>query len=333
MERTATTMLRIGEWRVDPRSGQISRGGQSARLDVRATRLLTCLAERAGEVVSIDDLLSQVWHGVIVGPDSVYQAVASLRRQLGDDPKQPAYIETVPRLGYRMVATVTPLPGEQMGVQGNADPSAVRAETTATAREAETPQKDVQSTPWRSRGRIAWVRARFLWGGAIVCAALIAVVIYGRIASNRHAVASAGASFPQKSLAVLPFLDLTEGMKEEEFADGMTEELIDKLSKIPDLKVPAPTSSFYYKGKQIELAEVAKALGVTYLLDGSVRKSGGRVRIAARLVRADNGYVIWTETYDRPWEDLILIQDDIAGDVTNSLRVSIESAPEQGSSK
>jgi TolB-like protein/DNA-binding winged helix-turn-helix (wHTH) protein len=327
----ATTLLRIGEWRVEPRSGQLLRAGQTARLDVRAMRLLMCLAERAGQVVSIDDLLNQVWPGVIVSPDSVYQAVASLRRQLGDDPKQPAYIETVPRLGYRMVATVSALENEGSLNQSIANKIAEDGlSQTSTS---------VPATPLPARARItpnritpAWVRS--LWvAAAIACVTLIAILIYDRIGNNNRSVANAVASLPQKSLAVLPFLDLTEGMKEEEFADGMTEELIDKLSKIPDLQVPPPTSSFYYKGKQIAIADVAKALGVKYLLDGSVRKSGSRVRIAARLVRADNGYVIWSETYDRPWEDLILIQDDIAGDVTNSLRASIEGGSDRGSQK
>src|SRR5712664_363586 len=108
MERRTATMLRIGAWCVNPTSGQISRDGETARVEVRTMRLLLCLAEHAGEVVSIDDLLNQVWSGVVVAPDSVYQAVALLRRLLGDDPKQPAYIATVPRLGYRMVARVSP---------------------------------------------------------------------------------------------------------------------------------------------------------------------------------------------------------------------------------
>src|ERR1700735_3337093 len=107
MERPPTTMLRIGTWCVNPTSGQISRDGESARLEARTMRLLLCLAEHAGEVVSIDDLLNQVWSGVIVTPDSVYQAVTSLRRLLGDDPKHPTYISTVPRLGYRMIAAVS----------------------------------------------------------------------------------------------------------------------------------------------------------------------------------------------------------------------------------
>ena len=108
MDRPTVIPLRVGAWRVDPRLGQISREGEVVRVEARTMSLLLCLAERAGEVVSIDDLLDQVWSGVVVTPDSVYQAVASLRRLLGDDAKQPAYIATVPRLGYRMVAAVSP---------------------------------------------------------------------------------------------------------------------------------------------------------------------------------------------------------------------------------
>ena len=106
----------------------------------------------------------------------------------------------------------------------------------------------------------------------------------------------------------------------------MTEELIDKLSKIQGLRVPSPTSSFYFKGKQVPVGDIAKTLGVAYVLDGSVRKSGARVRIAARLVRAENGYVAWSETYDRPFGDLLMVQDDIAGEVTKALKASIDAS-------
>src|SRR5713226_6407180 len=118
MERPTTTMLRVGDWCVNPASGQISRNGETARVEVRTMRLLLCLAEHAGEVVSIDDLLDHVWSDVTVAPDSVYQAVASLRRLLGDDPRQPAYIETVPRLGYRLVATVSPWTDQSVSQTG-----------------------------------------------------------------------------------------------------------------------------------------------------------------------------------------------------------------------
>jgi transcriptional activator of cad operon len=114
----------------------------------------------------------------------------------------------------------------------------------------------------------------------------------------------------------------TQAMGEEYFADGMTEELIDRLSKIPGLRVPPPTSSFYFKGKKMKVGEIAKSLGVAYVLDGSVRKSDDTLRIAARLIRADDGYVIWSETYDRPQANKLLVQDDIASEVTKALRAS-----------
>jgi len=129
---------------------------------------------------------------------------------------------------------------------------------------------------------------------------------------------------------------LTDDMSQEPFADGMTEELIDKLSKIPGLRVPPPTSSFYFKFKlwprskgseQITIAEIAKALGVAYVLDGSVRKSGTRVRVDARLIRAENGFVVWSEVYDRPFDDILMVQDDIAGEVAKALKSSIEARP------
>jgi len=88
--------------------------------------------------------------------------------------------------------------------------------------------------------------------------------------------------------------------------------------------VPAPTASFFYKGKQLPVAEIARALHVSYVLDGSVRKSGDTLRVAARLVRADDGYVVWSENYDRPLDDKLMVQDDIANEVTSALRASID---------
>ena len=123
---------------------------------------------------------------------------------------------------------------------------------------------------------------------------------------------------------MLPFLDLTEGMKEEEFADGITEELIDRLNKVPGLHVPAPTSSFYFKNKHVPVGEIAKELRVAYVLDGSVRKSGAKVRVAVRLIRGENADVVWSETYERPWNDILTVQDDVAGEVIKAVKTSIE---------
>jgi transcriptional activator of cad operon len=280
METPVTTSLRIGAWSVDPASGLISRGAETDRLDDRAMRLLLCLAGRPGQVVSIEELLDQVWPDVAVSADSVYQAVTSLRRLLCDDPRKPSYIATVPRQGYRMVAAVS--------------------------------SEAADAQPPRHGRETAWLGI----AAAIVGVALGALLlVHGRLADSAE---------PQNSVAVLPFLDLTDRMRHEEFADGMTEEIIDRLSKVPGIQVASPTSSFYFRGKRVPVPDIARMLGVAYVLDGSVRISGERMRVAVRLVRAKNGYVVWSEAYDRPFDDALMVQDDIAGEVTKALRASIQ---------
>ena len=312
-EMPNTNVLRIGDWTVNSNSDQISQGGETARLEIRSLRLLLYLAEHAGEVVSIEELLNKVWAGVTVSPDSVYQAVTTLRRALGDDPKRPKYIATVPRLGYRMVAKVT-LSADHALSDTDREPHASSSDLTVA-----NPHPSSQSPHSRTRFMLAI--------GIALCItlAVFLILLRGRAATNNQSVTLTNASSLPHSIAVLPFLDLTDKMNEEPFADGMTEELIDKLSRVPDLKVPGVTSSFYFRGKQIPVADIAKTLGVSYVLDGSVRKSGPMLRVAARLVRADSGYVVWSETYDRPFKDKIWVQDDIANEVTKALRTSIQS--------
>jgi transcriptional activator of cad operon len=309
MDRPTAIPLRIGAWYVNPASGQISRDGETVRLEARTMRLLLCLAEHAGEVVSIEELLEQVWSGVIVTPDSVYQAIASLRRQLGDDPKEPTYIATVPRLGYRMVAPVSPWVDEPMAPMA---PAPAMTDATSTGVIAGEPAPGL-----RRRAGVLAVAA-----GALCVTLIAAFLLFNKSGNKVHA--SPTAAIPPKSVAVLPFLDLTsQKMDEEYFADGMTEELIDKLSKIPGLHVPAPASSFYFKGRRMAVADMAKSLGVVYVLSGSVRESDAGLRVAVRLVRADDGYVVWAEVYDRPSDNKLLVQEQIAVEVTKALKVEI----------
>lgn len=263
--------LRIGEWRVDPAAGTISRRGEVVRVEERAMRLLLELAARPGEVVSIDDLLERVWAGVIVTPDSVYQAVASLRRQLGDDPRESRYIANVPRLGYRMVAKVA---------------------------------------PWTDAAPP--VRRSYLTAGVLTFASLI--LLGGAYVLTRPAAAPA-----PTPVGVLAFLDLTPSMDQEPLADDVTEGVIDRLSKNPKIRTPGFRSVFYLKGKHKSVAEAASFLHVAYVVEGSIRKEGPNIRVAARLVRADNGYVIWTQNWDRPLAEVRKIDDAIAAGVTEAL--------------
>jgi transcriptional activator of cad operon len=309
VDRPTANALRVGDWCVSPAVGQISKDEQIVRLDARTMRLLIYLAERAGQVVSSEELLAEVWAGVVVTQDSVYQAVASLRRLLGDDARQPQYIATVPRLGYRLIARVVPWDEQSWlsvdASEGLPEPATVEAPVDVPVVEA-----------------VRLRQPRRTMTGIAIAVALVCVIVAAIMTVRRESTERAAAD---RSVAVLPFLDLTtQDMNEEYFADGMTEELIGRLSKIPGLRVPAPTASFYYKGKQLPVTEIAHALGVTYVVDGSVRKSGSTARIAARLVRASDGYVVWSETYDRPFDDKLAVQEDIAAEVTRAFRTALD---------
>jgi TolB-like protein/Tfp pilus assembly protein PilF len=127
----------------------------------------------------------------------------------------------------------------------------------------------------------------------------------------------------EKSVAVLPFLNMSDDKNNEYFSDGLAEELIDLLAKVPGLHVPARTSSFYFKGKQTTITEIAQALGVANVLEGSVRKAGATLRITTQLIRIKDGHHVWSETYDRKVDDIFKIQDEIAGSVVNALKISL----------
>jgi TolB-like protein len=130
-------------------------------------------------------------------------------------------------------------------------------------------------------------------------------------------------AIPEKSIAVLPFVDMSEKKDQEYFSDGLAEELLDLLAQVPDLRVPARTSSFYFKGKSDDIASIAQKLRVAHVLEGSVRKAGNTIRVTAQLIRADNGYHLWSKTYDRGIKDIFKVQDEIAAAVVDALKARL----------
>src|SRR5216110_3042472 len=130
-------------------------------------------------------------------------------------------------------------------------------------------------------------------------------------------------AIPEKSIAVLPFVNMSSGKDQEYFSDGISEELLNLLAKVPQLKVAARTSSFSFKGKGVEIPKIARQLRVANVLEGSVRRSGDQLRITAQLIRAAEGYHLWSETYDRKMDDIFKIQDEIAGEVVKELKVKL----------
>jgi TolB-like protein len=130
---------------------------------------------------------------------------------------------------------------------------------------------------------------------------------------------------PERSVAVLPFLDMSEKKDQEYFADGLAEELLDLLAHVPDLKVPARSSSFFFKGSSVRVRAVAHDLGVTYVLEGGVRKAGDTIRVSVQLVRADSGYQVWSDTYERNIRDIFKVQDEISAAVVDALKLRLSS--------
>ena len=204
------SVVQVGEWIVHPALDSISRGTETQKLEPRAMRLLMCLVDSAGDVVSVDRLLTEAWAGVVVGSASVYEAVSQLRKLLGDADPQPTYIATVPRKGYRLIATVRRATGPAYASQARVMPRA-----TAPSRRV-------------------WVVA-----SAFVALALVAAYFLGDKAwFSRHTTAKretpvATVLVSDKSIAVLPFVDMSEKKDQEYFSDGLAEELIDHLCGAP----------------------------------------------------------------------------------------------------
>jgi TolB-like protein/class 3 adenylate cyclase/Flp pilus assembly protein TadD len=185
----------------------------------------------------------------------------------------------------------------------------------------------------RSLGEGGKSETRFPWHEIVVVLLLLAALIGGAFLwfhragtpekTTSEKPAAATPSIPEKSIAVLPFVNMSEDKTNESFSDGISEELLNLLAKVPQLQVAARTSSFSFKGKGAEIPEIARQLHVANVLEGSVRKSGDHLRITAQLVRAAEGYHLWSETYDRKMEDIFKIQDEIAGEVVKELKVKL----------
>jgi TolB-like protein/predicted Zn-dependent protease len=181
----------------------------------------------------------------------------------------------------------------------------------------------------------------------VVVAAVIAVgyVAGGRFWTSKRGVVGAGvprasgpapvasSDIPDKSIAVLAFVDMSAKHDSEYFSDGLSEELIDRLAQSPDLRVVARTSSFYFKGKQATIADIAKTLGVANVLEGSVRKSGKALRVAAQLIRAADGVHIWSQSYDRNLADIFQVQEDLADRVAQALNATLHGGAPQPDSQ
>ncbi len=284
---TEARQIRIGAWTATPSLNLLERETRSVKLEPRAMDVLMFLAQHAGEVVSIEQMIAAVWQGAVVGDGSVYLAIRQLRQSLDDASEGSSYIETIPKRGYRLTVRVEHLQQD---------------EDTTDAAALTAPSPTRRSFP-------RW------W---IVAAASAAALLVLALTSRKMTTPTSPAS-----VAVLPFDNLSSDPEQEYFADGMTIELLNKLSRVSDLRVTGPTSSFHFKGRNENPRETAAALGVEHLVEGSVRKAGERIRITASLSSAQSGQQLWAQTYEHNLEDVFAIQDQIAQSVADALQVKL----------
>ena len=296
--------FRLGPWVVTPRTGHIEKQGQTVRLEPRVMEVLVVLAGQPGELVERDYLLDRVWVGRAVSDEPLTQCIALLRRALDDNPKDPQFVQTVPKRGYRLIAEVSPL----------RDPES-------------------QTTGDGGRGRF-FTRRR---GVGLAITAAIGVgfgyLAYDQFISNpvdiepgerlEEVTESTTRNRPEKSIAVLPFVNLSAEAEQEYFSDGLAEEILVALTRIPGLAVTSRTSSFAYKGDNRSLRKIAQELNVNYVLEGSVRKASDRVRISAKLIDATSDLPLWSNTFDRELDDIFAIQDETARAIGQALRFQL----------
>jgi TolB-like protein/DNA-binding winged helix-turn-helix (wHTH) protein len=305
--KTPPPRFRIDDLEVDIGKAEVSRGDGKIALPKLSFDLLCALINAAPAIVTNEDLLHQVWPGLLVSPESVAQRVKLLRSAIGDDSQQPRYILGVRGRGYRLI----PLP-ERL-----ADSLPPRSEATNLSNSTPSLAMPLpQAVPTRRAGRVGKLMAV----AAIVLGAIGGAGIVGwHYWSLSRTAQPATVAMADRSIAVLPFVDMSEKKDQEYFGDGMAEQIIDLLVKIPGLRVIGRTSSFQFKGKTADLRSIAEQLGVANVLEGSVRKSGDRVRVTAQLIDSRNGTPRWSQTYDRDFSEVLKLQDEIATKVVREV--------------
>jgi TolB-like protein/DNA-binding winged helix-turn-helix (wHTH) protein/tetratricopeptide (TPR) repeat protein len=291
-DKPAPVLLQFGDFVLDPQQYTLRRGGELVPLQPKTFDLLHHLLQHPGRVVEKDELLAAVWPGVVVTEHSLTRCIKDLRRALGDDAAAPHVIETVARRGYRLLLTpsVRPAPAAQA-----AEPAPVGLPPVAAP----------------PRRRTAWAAA-----GALL---LLGAAVAGFWMATRQQ-----APAPVASIAVLPFNPLSAGDADSLFADGVAEDLLDRLAQLPRLQVVARTSSFAFRGEAHDAKAIGRTLGVRWLLEGSVRQDASRVIVNAQMVDAGSGYRVWSARFERAPGDLFALQDEIARSVAAQVQQRIE---------
>ncbi len=288
----AVRVYRFGEFVLDARTGELSRAGRRTALREQPLQLLLALLEQPGELVTREELTSRLWPaGTFVDFDrGLNKAVNHLREALGDSVDRPRFIETLPRKGYRFVAPV--------------------------AQEADVaPEPAASSMPARPR------RTTRLAASIVLVAGVIA--IGAGIAGTRIWLGNRRSPPQISSLAVLPLANLSRDPEQEYFADGMTDALITDLAKVGSLRITSRTSVMRYKGTKKNIGEIGRDLNVDAVVEGTVTRSGNRVRITAQLIQVSTDMHLWAESYERDLSEVLALQGTVATDIARRVNAVV----------
>ncbi len=298
---------------------------------MQPARLLVLLVERRGELVTREELRSQLWPGDTFGDfdHGLNNAVNRLREALGDSAAAPRYIQTAPRRGYRFIADVelvVPARIEETDASLDSQSAADEGPETAALPVAEEPEAPHMPQPAvvRVAGQSSWFRRRG-WVLALIAPLLFLFAFLVKFRTHKSDPAA-----PIRSLAVLPLQNLSGNPNEEYFADGMTDELITELAHIPGLRVVSRTSVMQYKGAPKSLAQIAKELDVDAIVEGSVARSGDRARITAQLIDARSDKHLWAQSFEGPLGDILSLQDSVAREIALQTRSVLTPAARAG---
>ena len=323
MNDTSIHIYEFGPFRVDALRRRLLREGHQVRLPAKAFEILLVLLEAKGRLVEKDELMQRVWPDTVVEENNLTVNISALRRSLTESPGEHRYVVTVPGRGYQFAAEVRQLGGERSR-ESDREPSNQVAEISAVEQSnGAAGQTDSLSRAERIGGEINRRKQRVL-----LLAPLLAIaIVVSYFAYSRYL---AGSSKPgTTSIAVLPFANETGDANAEYLSDGLSESLTNSLSQVPGIKVAARSSVFRYKGKDFDLQEVAKALGVEAILTGKVTQRGENLAISVELVDASDKTQIWGEQYDRKMSDLLEIQREIAREIVEKLKLKVPSEANQ----
>ena len=302
--------LRFGVFEVDLRAGELTKRGLRIRLQEQPFQVLAMLLEKPGELVTREELREKIWGQTVVDFDhGLNKAINKIREALGDSAENPRFVETVARRGYRFLADVTPI---DAAADGQPEPATEGLVPPTDSHRAEL--ADVGVPPKRPYRPPAWTGIGL--GLALVLAASLSWILYSQSQSSPKI----------RSLAVLPLESLSGDASQDYFTDGMTDALIADLGQIGALRVISRTSAMAYKRVHRPLSEIARELNVEAVVEGTVLRSGERVRITAQLIQVPNEKHLWAQSYEGDLQDTLALQNSVARAIARADPSDSESA-------